>query len=161
MSQNNSTSSAASNLTIGLRGFCVTQHGQHQCHYPYDTPALEPIEGILASELYADVWGILFLDLLLSLSVLFLAGVLFPVIGIGFCTQVATAMAISLPLFPAAGIVMIFAWVERQLVSFGCSVISGRTQAFTWASLGCSVGALLAAVGVIIGKSRQRGKECI
>jgi hypothetical protein len=146
------------NFTVGLRGFCITQRGRVQCRYALDAPALNLTEGILASELYPDVWGLLYLDFLLSLSTLFLSGVLFPVIGIGFCVHAATIMVISLPIFPAAGIVMIFAWVERQLVSYGCSVISGGAQGFTWASLGCSVGAVLAAVGVVFGKSEREGE---
>jgi hypothetical protein len=46
----------------------------------------------------------------------------------------------------------IYKSIEQEVLSFGYVIAAGNTQFFGWASLGCSAGAVLIAVGVFFAR---------
>ncbi|KAH7140514.1 hypothetical protein B0J13DRAFT_558059, partial [Dactylonectria estremocensis] len=106
------------------------------------------MRGILEKTPYFELNGMLFASLFLCISVFTLCCALFMAIGNSFWVDAALVFSLSLPVFPATAIMAMYKSIEQEVASFGYVIAAGNTQFFGWASLGCSAGAVLIAVGV-------------
>lgn len=138
------------NITMGFRGFCIGFKHRVDCFDTYAnlTHKVNILGETLEKTPYSQLNAILFAGLFLSISVFSLCCGLSIVVGKGLWIDAAIVFSLSLPVFPATAIMVLYKYIEREIVSFGYSVIVGPTQLFGWISLGCSAGAAVITMGV-------------